>query len=108
MSNILSNAIIVHHQALKELKESYHQDPDFGEIMESIEQGQSTSSFSLKDRYLLKSEQLCVTQDLHKNVLEESHSLPYANHRGISSTTRAIERYFFRPRKRKNIHHYVT
>ena len=40
-------------------------------------------------------------------VMNEAHASPYAGHRGIMSTTQALERYFSWPTLRKDIDKYV-
>lgn len=50
---------------------------------------------------------LCVTQPLWHKVLTESHSPPYAGHRGIDATVKAIEHYFDWPTLRKDVEEFV-
>ena len=45
------------------MRETYIHDPDFGKVMEKIQQGESSRQYSLKDGYLLKHDKICVTQD---------------------------------------------
>ena len=40
--------------------------------------------------------------------MDESHAPPYAGHRGIASTTQALERCFFWPVMQKDLHQFVT
>ena len=51
---------------------------------------------------------LTQVNELREKVMYESHSLPYAGHRGILATTQAIETYFYWPRMRQDIEDYVT
>ena len=40
--------------------------------------------------------------------MDECHAPPYAGHGGIASTTQALERYFYWPGMRKDLHQFVT
>ena len=56
----------------------------------------------------MKDDCLCITQGMRQKIMDECHAPPYARHRGIASTTQAMERYFFWPRMRKDLHQFVT
>ena len=58
-------------------------------------QGRSNEPYSLNEGFLLHGSRLCVVKDLCEKVMYESHSPPYAGHRGIQPTTQAIETYFY-------------
>ncbi|MCO5579837.1 hypothetical protein L7F22_033699 [Adiantum nelumboides] len=45
---------------------------------------------------------LYVSRLIRQKVMTESHSPPYAGHRGIDSTIKALEMYFFWPSLRKD------
>ena len=40
--------------------------------------------------------------------MDECHAPPYARHRGIASTTQALERFFFWPGMQKDLHQFIT
>ena len=50
---------------------------------------------------------LCVTRQLRQKVLTESHAPPYAGHRGIDSTIKAVTHYFYSPSLWKDVEDYV-
>lgn len=56
----------------------------------------------------MKDDCLCITRDMRQKILDECHAPPYARHRGIATTTQALERYFYWPAIRKDIHKFVT
>ena len=62
----------------------------------------------MKDGYLMKDDCLCITRGMRQKIMDECHAPLYARHRGIASTTQALERYFYWPRMRKDLHQYVT
>ncbi|MCO5564532.1 hypothetical protein L7F22_018194 [Adiantum nelumboides] len=51
---------------------------------------------------------LCITHSLREKVMYESHAPPYAGHRGIQSTLKAIETYFYWPTMKRDIPDYVS
>ncbi|MCO5602860.1 hypothetical protein L7F22_056999 [Adiantum nelumboides] len=63
---------------------------------------------SYKEEFLLYENRLCVTKDMRGKVMSESHEPPYAGHRGIQPTTKAIELYFYWPHMRQDIEDYVS
>ncbi|MCO5588654.1 hypothetical protein L7F22_042611 [Adiantum nelumboides] len=50
---------------------------------------------------------LCVSRLLRQKVMTECHSPPYAGHRGIDLTIKALEMYFFWPSLRKDTGSFV-
>ncbi|MCO5569982.1 hypothetical protein L7F22_023696 [Adiantum nelumboides] len=50
---------------------------------------------------------LCVTKQLRPKVLVESHAPPYAGHRGIDATVKAVETFFYWPALRRDVDAYV-
>ncbi|MCO5566534.1 hypothetical protein L7F22_020211 [Adiantum nelumboides] len=63
---------------------------------------------SIKRGYLLHGNRLCITRSLHEKVMFESHAPPYAGHRGIQTTMKAIETYFYWPTMKGDIQAYVS
>lgn len=88
---------VAYHHELDEMKEQYAQDPDFADLFDRLQSGDSVPKFSLKDGFVMRHAQLCVTKELRQKVLTECHQPPYAGHRGIDATIRAVESYFFWP-----------
>ena len=88
--------------------DKYAEDEDFAQIVSDISQGKVREPFSLNEGFLLHGSRLCVVKDLQEKVMYESHSPPYAGHRGIQATTKAIESYFYWPTIRQDIEDYVS
>ena len=85
----------IHHQELSSMPEQYGIDKDFKEIWDALHEGKSIPPFSIRDGFLYHSQALCVVAGLRTKVMEETHAPPYAGHRGIMSTSIALERYFY-------------
>ena len=102
--NAISTA---YHQEFTELPTLYSTDPDFSTVWEQLQSGQTVSPYSLREGYLYHNQAICVAQPLRRKVMEEVHASPYAGHRGILTTTEALERYFFWPTLRADIEQYV-
>ncbi|MCO5593953.1 hypothetical protein L7F22_047972 [Adiantum nelumboides] len=88
--------------------DEYAIDPDFKDVISSIALGKKEEPFTLQDGYLLHGNRLCITRSLHEKVMFESHSPPYAGHRGIQTTMKAIETYFYWPTMKGDIQDYVS
>ena len=88
--------------------DKYASDNDFASIYQDLMNGNTQEPYSLKEGFLLHGSRLCVVQDLCEKVMYESHSPPYAGHRGILATTQAIETYFFWTGMQQDIQDYVT
>ncbi|MCO5560538.1 hypothetical protein L7F22_014153 [Adiantum nelumboides] len=57
--------------------------------------------------HVVGSGKLCVSRLLQQKVTTKSHSPTYAGHRGIDSTIKALEMYFFWPSLRKDTESFV-
>ncbi|MCO5601473.1 hypothetical protein L7F22_055594 [Adiantum nelumboides] len=91
-----ANAVfIAYNHDLTSMIGKYAEDSDYQGIMQGIAQGQVIKPYSLKEEFLLYENWLCVTKDMRGKVMSESHEPPYAGHRGIQPTTKAIELYFY-------------
>ncbi|MCO5608666.1 hypothetical protein L7F22_062880 [Adiantum nelumboides] len=88
--------------------DEYAIDPDFKDVISAIALGKKEEPFTLEDGYLLHGNRLCITHSLREKVMYESHAPPYAGHRGIQSTLRAIETYFYWPTMKRDILDYVS
>ncbi|MCO5589360.1 hypothetical protein L7F22_043327 [Adiantum nelumboides] len=88
--------------------DEYAIDPDFKDVISAIALGKKEEPFTLEDGYLLHGNRLCITHSLREKVMYESHAPPYAGHRGIQSTLRAIETYFYWPTMKRDIPDYVS
>ncbi|MCO5592302.1 hypothetical protein L7F22_046302 [Adiantum nelumboides] len=91
---------------LDEMRDHYNTDEDFAEP-DALVRGEHPNSYSLKDGFLMFRGKLCVSRLLPQKVMTESHSPPYAGHRGIDSTINALEMYFFWPSLRKDTESFV-
>ena len=87
--------------------EHYEQDEDFATIFNDLTNGITKEPYSLKEGFLMYGSKLCITKNLHKKVMFETHVSPYARHEGIQQTTQALETYFCSPSMHKDIKKYV-
>ncbi|MCO5614903.1 hypothetical protein L7F22_069188 [Adiantum nelumboides] len=103
------NAIsIATHNDLSTMIDEYAIDPDFKDVISTIALGKKEEPFTLQDGYLLHGNRLCITRSLREKVMFESHAPPYAGHRGIQTTMKAIETYFYWPTMKGDIQDYVS
>ncbi|MCO5612135.1 hypothetical protein L7F22_066397 [Adiantum nelumboides] len=104
-----NNAVsIAYNHDLTSMIDKYAEDNDYQGIMEGLTQGQVIEPYSLNEGFLLYENRLCVTKDMRGKVMSESHEPPYAGHRGIQPTTKAILLYFYWPHMRQDIEDYVS
>ncbi|MCO5571653.1 hypothetical protein L7F22_025400 [Adiantum nelumboides] len=89
------------------MKEQYANDEDFSGIYEPLMSGQHHDHYILKDSFIMMHGKLCVTKQLRPKVLVESHAPPYAGHRGIDATVKAVETFFYWPALRRDVDAYV-
>ena len=105
---LLVNVVsIAYHSELDAMKDQYTTDDALSRIYDQLVEGQRHDHYTLRDGFLMMHGKLCVTQSLHHKVLTESHSSPYAGHRGIDATMKAIEHYFYQPTLRKDVEELV-
>ncbi|MCO5562635.1 hypothetical protein L7F22_016263 [Adiantum nelumboides] len=104
----VSAVSIATHNDLSSMIDEYAIDPDFKDVISAIALGKKEEPFTLEDGYLLHGNRLCITHSLCEKVMYESHAPPYARHRGIQSTLRAIETYFYWPTMKTDIPDYVS
>ncbi|MCO5612738.1 hypothetical protein L7F22_067007 [Adiantum nelumboides] len=103
------NAVsIATHNDLSLMIDEYAIDPDFKDVISAIALGKKEEPFTLQDGYLLHGNRLCITHSLREKVMFESHAPPYAGHRGIQTTMKAIETYFYWPTMKGDIQDYVS
>ena len=98
---------IVFYDDLDEMKDQYAQDEEFGRIYDQLTGGERHDHYSLKDGFLLMHGKICVTKLKRRKIMEESHSPPYAGHRGIEATSKAVESFFYWPSLRKDVDAFV-
>ena len=89
------------------MMEKYADDEDYASIIKNFEEGKDNENYSLKEGFLMHGSKLCITKDLREKVMLESHAPPYVGHRGIQTTMQAIETYFYWPRMKQDIQHFV-
>ncbi|MCO5557391.1 hypothetical protein L7F22_010954 [Adiantum nelumboides] len=103
------NAVsIAAHNDLSSMIDEYAIDSDFKDVISAIALGKKEEPFTLQDGYLLHGNRLCITRSLREKVMFESHAPPYAGHRGIQTTMKAIETYFYWPTMKGDIQDYVS
>ncbi|MCO5552094.1 hypothetical protein L7F22_005604 [Adiantum nelumboides] len=88
--------------------DEYAIDPNFKDVISAIALEKKEEPFTLEDGYLLHGNRLCITHSLCEKVIYESHAPPYAGYRGIQSTLKAIETYFYWPTMKRDIPDYVS
>ncbi|MCO5615010.1 hypothetical protein L7F22_069298 [Adiantum nelumboides] len=76
-------------------------------MRKALVRGEHSESYSFKDGFLMFRGKLCVSQLLRQKVMTESHSPPYAGHRGIDLTIKALDMYLFWPSLRKDTESFV-
>ncbi|MCO5603218.1 hypothetical protein L7F22_057365 [Adiantum nelumboides] len=98
---------IAYQHGWDEMRDHYSTDEDFAEPYDALVRGEHPDLYSLKDGFLIFREKLCVLDFFDRKVMTESHSPPYARLRGIDSTIKALEMYFFWPSLRKDTESFV-
>ncbi|MCO5562486.1 hypothetical protein L7F22_016113 [Adiantum nelumboides] len=96
------------HNDLSSMIDEYAIDPNFKDVSSAIALGKKEEPFTLQDGYLLHGNRLCITRSLREKVMFESHAPPYAGHRGIQTTMKAIETYFNWPTLKGDLQDYVS
>lgn len=86
----VSAMYIVFHDDLEAMKDQYAQDQEFSRIYDELTGGERHDHYSLKDGFLLMHGKICVTGPKRSKIMEESHSPPYAGHRGIEATSKVL------------------
>ena len=102
------NAIsIAYNHDLTSMIDKYAQDEDYASIVKDLEEGRAHEHYSLKEGFLMYGSRLCITKDLREKVMDESHAPPYVGHRGIQTTLKALETYFYWPTIKQDVHRFV-
>ena len=83
-----------------EIAQSYSKDPWYQEV-------NNTKSLRYSDGIWYKGHAIAIPKDLQQQVLQEMHSSPYAGHKGMLKTTKAVERLYWWPNMHKDIQHHV-
>ena len=86
------------------MRDAYATDEDFALIYKSLQEGKSDDDFSLKEGFLMHGKRLCIIKELREKVMLESHAPPYAGHRGVQTTFKAIKTYFYWSTMKTDIH----
>ncbi|MCO5611908.1 hypothetical protein L7F22_066167 [Adiantum nelumboides] len=89
------------------MKGRYAEDEDFARIYDQIINGQRHEHYTLNSDFLMMHGKLCVTKQLRPKVLIECHAPPYAEHRGIDATIKAIDTFFYWPTLRRDVNAFV-
>ena len=89
MADVLSrrprdNAVsVAYNHDLVSMIAKYASDTDFASIYQDLMNGNTQEPYLFNEGFLLHGSRLCVVKDLCEKVMYESHSPPYAGHRGI-------------------------
>ncbi|MCO5608605.1 hypothetical protein L7F22_062818 [Adiantum nelumboides] len=97
----------IHHSTFEDMIDQYATDPDFADIFTRIRDGETVAGYSLREGYLMRKTMLCVTQPLREKVMTKCHCPPYTGHRGVATTMKGVERYFYWPRLKKDVEEFV-
>ncbi|MCO5592085.1 hypothetical protein L7F22_046079 [Adiantum nelumboides] len=103
----ISPVSIPYHHELDDVKEQYANDEDLARIFEQLMDGQGHEHYLLKDGFMMMHGRLCATRPLRHKVIEESHVPPYAGHRGIDATVKAVVTLFYWPTLRGDVDAFV-
>ncbi|MCO5614518.1 hypothetical protein L7F22_068801 [Adiantum nelumboides] len=104
----LAQAIsVIHHSSFEDMVDQYATDTDFADIFTRIRDGKTVAKYSIREGYLMRKTMLCVTQPLREKVMIECHCPPFTGHRGIATTMKGVERYFYWPRLKKDVEEFV-
>ncbi|MCO5605186.1 hypothetical protein L7F22_059366 [Adiantum nelumboides] len=99
---------MLHPSTFEDMVDQYAKETNFADIFTRIWDGESTiAGYSLRERYLMRKTMLCVRQPLREKVMTECHCPPYTGHRGIVTTMKGVERYFYWPRLKKDVEEFV-
>ncbi|MCO5581875.1 hypothetical protein L7F22_035764 [Adiantum nelumboides] len=85
----------IHHSSFEDIVDQYATDTDFEDIFTRIRDGETVAGFFIREGYLMRKTMLCVTQPLREKVMTECHCPPFTGHRGIATTMKGVERYFY-------------
>ncbi|MCO5610121.1 hypothetical protein L7F22_064356 [Adiantum nelumboides] len=103
------NAVsIATHNDLSSMIDEYAIESDYKDVISAIALWKKEEPFTLQDGYLLHGNRLCITCSLREKVMFESHAPAYVGHRGIQTTMKAIETYFYWPTMKGDIQDYVS
>ncbi|MCO5561070.1 hypothetical protein L7F22_014691 [Adiantum nelumboides] len=97
----------IHRSTFEDMIDEYATDPDFADIFTRIQDGETVAGYSLREGYLMQKIMLCVTQPLREKVMTECHCPSYTGHRGIATTMKGVERYFYWQRLKKDVEDFV-
>ncbi|MCO5567950.1 hypothetical protein L7F22_021646 [Adiantum nelumboides] len=103
----VSTVSISYHNELEEMKGQYAEDEDFARIYDHIINGQRHEHYTLKSDFLMMHGKLFVTKQLRPKILIECHAPPYAGHRGIDATVKAVDTFFYWPPLRQDVDAFV-
>ncbi|MCO5567678.1 hypothetical protein L7F22_021372 [Adiantum nelumboides] len=104
----ISAVSIPYHHELDDMREQYANDEDFARIFEQLMDGHRHEQYLLKDCFMMMHGRLCVTRPLQRKVMEESHVPPYATHRGIDASVKAVETFFYWRALRRDVDAFLT
>ncbi|MCO5589307.1 hypothetical protein L7F22_043273 [Adiantum nelumboides] len=97
----------MHQSSFEDMVHQYAIDTDFADIFTRMRDGETVAGYSIREGYLMQKTMLCVTQPLREKVMTECHCPPYTGHRGIATTMKGVERYFYWPRLKKDVEEFV-
>ncbi|MCO5570367.1 hypothetical protein L7F22_024087 [Adiantum nelumboides] len=94
----------IHHRSFEDMVDQYATDIDFADIFTRIRDGEMRSYLGS----LLDEKNYAVRYTAVKEkVMTEYHCPPFTSHRGIATTMKGVERYFYWPRLKKDVEEFV-
>jgi len=88
---------------IEEVKSSYKDDPDFGEIFLKC-LNHAVKDFYILDGFLFKGNRICVPKSsLRISLVKEFHEGGMAGHFGIEKTLQLIGEYFYWPKIARDV-----
>ncbi|MCO5568121.1 hypothetical protein L7F22_021817 [Adiantum nelumboides] len=76
-------------------------------VPDLIVNGQRHEHYTFKSDFLMMHGKLCIIKQLRPKVLIECHAPPYAGHRGIDATVKAVDTFFYWPTLRRDVDAFV-
>lgn len=116
----LANVTVTEHAYLDSIRNSYADDPDFGDIYKCLSHDpprvppakrHAYARYRWRDGFLYyKDDRICVPRiaQLRQNILHDHHDAPIAGHLGVDKTYLAIRRHFHWPALYNTVYRYVT
>eukprot|EP00253_Pinus_taeda_P034942 PITA_34942 len=111
---LLLQESIVQVLGFEHLRDLYKTDTDFREAYEACQnpliRGNSPwLDYNIQEKLLFKGGQLCIPScSMRENIIREKHNGGLAGHFGIDKTLEQLSHFYFWPRMRRDVQHFVA